>query len=195
MKVLQKNNKAFKEWAVVVDALGSGRQTLIFRKGGISETTGEFEIEAREFFLFPTYEHQNKEELISGVHARLDQLTSEHVQDGKIHIQYYASVQNVYKITELEKLKKLEGHHIWTPSLIEERFNWGKEKFLYCLILRVFQLPQQVTVPFKQEYGGCKSWVNLDVNFSTEGNPVLSNTLFHQEKHAIEKILEPSENK
>jgi UDP-N-acetylglucosamine 2-epimerase (non-hydrolysing) len=29
--------KAFKEWAVVVDALGRGEQTLILRKGGIQE--------------------------------------------------------------------------------------------------------------------------------------------------------------
>ena len=49
---------AFKEWAVVVDALGRGEQILILRKGGISEETRHFRISAERFLLFPTYEHQ-----------------------------------------------------------------------------------------------------------------------------------------
>src|SRR2546422_3996735 len=36
---------AFKEWAVVVDALGRGEQVIILRKGGIAEDRGEFELE------------------------------------------------------------------------------------------------------------------------------------------------------
>lgn len=189
-KVLQKNSKAFKEWAVVVDALGQGRQILIFRKGGISEGPSGFEIEEREFFLFPTYEHQNKEELISSVHPRLDELAHQQPKDGQVHIQYYASIQKVYKLTDLKRLQDLEGHHIWTPSLVEERFNWGKEKWLFVLLLRVFRLPEEISLPYQQEYGGCKSWVGFDKNFSTDGTPVLSNPAFHQEMHAIEKILE-----
>ena len=33
---------AFKEWAIVVDALGRGRQSVILRKGGIAEGRGGF---------------------------------------------------------------------------------------------------------------------------------------------------------
>ena len=33
---------AFKEWAMVVDALGRGEQIIILRKGGISEGRGGF---------------------------------------------------------------------------------------------------------------------------------------------------------
>ena len=50
---------ALKEWAVVCAALGSGRQIILLRKGGIYESAGEFEIEHRQFLLFPTYLHQN----------------------------------------------------------------------------------------------------------------------------------------
>src|SRR5437016_13749047 len=50
---------ALKEWAVVCRALESGRQMLLLRKGGIYESGGEFELENREFLLFPTYLHQN----------------------------------------------------------------------------------------------------------------------------------------
>ena len=43
------SNIAFKEWAVVVDALGQGEQVLILRKGGIREERGEFHVDHREF--------------------------------------------------------------------------------------------------------------------------------------------------
>lgn len=189
MRVLQKNSKAFKEWAVVVDALAQGRQIVLFRKGGIDEGIGGFEIEDREFFLFPTYEHQNRQELIPDVHKRLDELVQNRPQDGKIHMNFYATVQDVRKIEKLETLLSLTGHHIWTPTLIDERFNWGKGKFLFALLLRVFRLQSEVVISNRIEYGGCKSWVDLEANFSTEGIPVLFGPEFHQKLHAIQKLL------
>src|SRR3954469_6548443 len=52
-------NVALKEWATVCEALGAGRQIILLRKGGIFEAAGGFEIEHRQFLLFPTYVHQN----------------------------------------------------------------------------------------------------------------------------------------
>ena len=49
---------ALKEWATIVKALENGKQTIILRKGGILETASGFEIIAKKFLLFPTWEHQ-----------------------------------------------------------------------------------------------------------------------------------------
>src|SRR5262249_33425513 len=51
---------AFKEWAGVCDALIQGRQTIIVRKGGISEGAGpgSFVPEHAEFWIYPTWVHQ-----------------------------------------------------------------------------------------------------------------------------------------
>ena len=49
---------AFKEWAVICEALGSGRQSIILRKGGIHEGRGGFEFSHQEFALFPTRFHE-----------------------------------------------------------------------------------------------------------------------------------------
>jgi len=38
---------ALKEWATVVNALESGKQTVILRKGGILETASGFEVESK----------------------------------------------------------------------------------------------------------------------------------------------------
>ncbi len=46
-------NVAFKEWAVVCDAILAGRQSVLIRKGGIAEGRAGFEFRHTEFELFP----------------------------------------------------------------------------------------------------------------------------------------------
>src|SRR3954470_5459322 len=48
----------FKEWAVVCEALGHGRRSVLVRKGGIAEGRDGFSFKQREFFLFPTWFHE-----------------------------------------------------------------------------------------------------------------------------------------
>jgi len=47
----------FKEWQVVCDALASGRQAIILRKGGIHEGRAGFSFAEENFFLFPNRFH------------------------------------------------------------------------------------------------------------------------------------------
>jgi hypothetical protein len=56
-------NIALKEWDTVCQALAARRQILLLRKGGIYESAGGFEIENRQFLLFPTFLHQNPQML------------------------------------------------------------------------------------------------------------------------------------
>jgi len=53
--------KAFKEWQVVCDALATGRQCIILRKGGIHEGRQGFSFAEEAFFLFPTRFHNQKD--------------------------------------------------------------------------------------------------------------------------------------
>jgi hypothetical protein len=48
----------FKEWALVCEALGTGEQTILLRKGGIAEGRDGFGFRHSEFFLFPTFFHE-----------------------------------------------------------------------------------------------------------------------------------------
>src|SRR6187401_3622019 len=68
---------ALKEWASVCAALDHGRQIVLLRKGGIYESAGEFELEHREFLLFPTFLHQNKLMLKPEAHEGVEPRTSE----------------------------------------------------------------------------------------------------------------------
>src|SRR5258707_4808384 len=51
---------AFKEWAVICQALAEGRQALILRKGGIAEHGGGFRVEPTPFWLYPPYFHEKQ---------------------------------------------------------------------------------------------------------------------------------------
>ena len=52
---------AFKEWAVICQALADGKQALILRKGGIAEAGDDFQVEHTRFWLFPTFVHQQRD--------------------------------------------------------------------------------------------------------------------------------------
>ena len=81
-----------KEWATVVKALEQGKQTVILRKGGILETASGFNVESKEFLLFPTWEHQ--EEIFVKVEFQnfLNQVLKEKPKKGFNRITSYAKV-------------------------------------------------------------------------------------------------------
>ncbi|MDO8461440.1 MAG: DUF1802 family protein [Deltaproteobacteria bacterium] len=186
------NKKALKEWAIVCKALDEGRQIFLTRKGGILEKRGGFEVENREFFLFPTYLHQNKEELSPAVHEELDQVNASEPK-GLLHFQNYAVVQETVIVRELEKLKKLEPLQIGSWKLLKDRFEWGDEKSLQVVLLRVYRLPKPLTLSLKDSYGGCKSWVDLEKSLSTNGvQPVVSDQLFQKRVLEVKRAIDPT---
>ena len=83
---------AFKEWAVIVDALGHGGQILILRKGGISEGRGGFAVEHPRFLLFPTLFHQQRESVIPSAQTRFDAIASGFPPADQVRIEYFCDV-------------------------------------------------------------------------------------------------------
>lgn len=154
-------NIAFKEWAIIVDALARGEQIFILRKGGIHEGRGGFQPEHREFLLFPTLFHQQRESVIPPAQKRFDEIAPFFPESNVLRLQYLAELVEWHQIESLETLKRLRPQHIWKDEVLLERFEWGKERAIYALALRVFQLPVALELPMLPEYGGCKSWVEV----------------------------------
>jgi hypothetical protein len=160
---------AFKEWAYIVDALGKGKQSIIIRKGGISEEGGDFTLKGKRFLLFPTQFHQAKE-MIKEEWLRDLNIVPYFPSQDKVRIEYFAEVAGSSQIKEYEILEKLNSQHAWKPEVIKERFNrW--EKSAHLLIVQVFRLTTPYELEVTPEFGGCKSWLEL------EGAPELSGTL------------------
>ncbi|NJO56663.1 MAG: DUF1802 family protein [Rhodospirillales bacterium] len=135
---------AFKEWAVVVDALGRGEQILVLRKGGIAEGRGGFQPEHERFWLFPTAFHQQRESIIPEARTRFDSAVAPVMAEGTVPIQYFVQLETAHEVTSLEAALSLSGQHIWTEEVVRSRFDWGGSQRIFALLFYVFALPKPV---------------------------------------------------
>ena len=152
---------ALKEWAVAVNALATGKQIMVLRKGGIHRDDKEFRIVHPEFLLYPTYEHQ-KEELLKGdYHQDLLDTLEENDIAGLVTLALWTEVTNVFELRDEETLDRLSPYHIWTNDYAQKRLHWRPKHPLTVAMLRVYKLKQPQALPVLDEYDGCKSWVDL----------------------------------
>lgn len=173
------NTLALKEWAVVVHALGTGRQTILLRKGGLHERRGRFTTEPTEFFLFPTYVHQMEQGVVREAEVGLQAVIAARPPEDQLRIEYYATVEDLRWLDTRESLTALAGLHCWTPDTVAQRFAYGKTAGLHLFVLRVHRLHQPYTLPLLRRYGGCRSWVDLEEPLGTAGAvPVLNDAVF-----------------
>jgi len=180
---------ALKEWATVCDALATGRQIILLRKGGIYEAAGEFELENREFLLFPTYLHQNAPMLKTAYRAGL---TSVSAEPGEVHLASAGIVSDIIQLSNRQQIDAIDDEHVWAPPLIDMRVNYKPENPLYLLIIRAYRLPAAVIVPNTPAYAGCKSWVPLDEPIALAGAaPALGDSAFESRRSSILKRLSP----
>jgi hypothetical protein len=183
------NHIAFKEWAVVVDALGQGEQVLILRKGGIREQRGQFQVDHREFWLFPTQYHEAERSIIPSKRPRLRDMAAAAPKDA-VDIEYYAVADSVIQITAPEVLKRLQGRHIWSEQILQERFQFGREPGLHALLTRVYRRPAPDRFAMRESYGGCKSWVELERALPTESlTPVLPDVEYSAHRKEMLEML------
>jgi hypothetical protein len=155
------SNISFKEWQVVCDALGSGRQSLLLRKGGIHEGRQGFSFAHDSFFLFPTRFHTSPEQVREGEVAVLPEW-----QPGDIiRISHHAVASWAVTLTDWDKVAALEPHHIYSEQTVRDRFDWeGKgmaSGSIHVALVRVRKLATPWEFPYEPKYGGCRSWVNL----------------------------------
>ncbi|MCZ7647687.1 MAG: DUF1802 family protein [Planctomycetota bacterium] len=159
---------AYKEWASVTEALARGTYVMSLRKGGIHEKRGEFSVEHREFFLFPTYLHQRESDLVPGVVPLLEETRRAALPEGQIPIRYYVTVEDARYIENLDAILALDGLHPFTRAGVEMRFNY-KKPGLWAIVQRVYRLPEACVIPDERVYAGCRSWVPLKEALSTSG--------------------------
>ena len=165
-----------KEWAVTVEALERGATALVVRKGGIREKA--FAVPKTRFLLLPGYEHQRPELIKPEYRGIMDDIP-DLTDDGPLRFSSFAEVEGAYEISEADDLAALNEHHMWTHEYAESRFKWRPKKPLTVLVLRTYVLPDTVELPYREGYGGCKSWIELEDSVSVEGaRPALSDEEF-----------------
>jgi len=152
---------AYKEWAVVVRALLEGEQILDVRKGGLREAGRHFSVQSSRLWLYPTVEHQHAD-LVKPAYRRWVATTeAEAPPDRAVRIDGWADIVGVATVDDPEVLDALDGKVVWSRAYVETRFRWKARDPLHVLALRVHRLAEPVVVPYRDEYGGCTSWVDL----------------------------------
>lgn len=184
---------AFKEWAVIVDALGHGEQIIILRKGGISEGRDGFQMEHPQFLLFPTLYHQQRESVTPEAQARYDQIAPGLPSPEIVRVEYYAEVVTWRQVDSLSSAEGLRGQHCWKDEVIADRFDWGRAKNIFAIAVRVYRLPLAIELPMSPAYGGCKSWVELEKDIVTSAaQPVLDQQAFDHKLNRFLAAMNPT---
>lgn len=174
---------AFKEWSGVCSALEAGLQTILLRKGGISEDHGKFAFLHTEFYLFPTFFHQQTDKTRLPASLPIpSQKAGEHI------IRLKAKVTHTSILHEWEKVQALAPFHFWTEEVIRERFSYDEANVIHLAIVRVYRIEPELIFPDAPEFGGCKSWIEIP-SAAGKITPVISDNDFENISHQIQKIL------
>jgi hypothetical protein len=153
-------NIAFKEWAVVCEAIARGQQKLILRKGGIAEVGGEFVPEYSRFWLYPTYFHEQQQKGIKPEFMTLLEHTeTTRPPAGQLHFTQVIQVESVAYLRDWAEVQKLDREHIWTEATIHQRFHY-RTPGLYVLRITATTM-DTLLLQELPEYAGCKTWVEL----------------------------------
>ena len=147
---------AFKEWALVCEALGRGLQSVIIRKGGIAEGRQGFAFRHHEFFLFPTWFHEQLEKTTLPHDTELPPEPGD-----ELEMRFMAAVEWTGLITDWAALVRLRELHVLRDSVLEERFQYESEPGVYLAFVRVYRMEPPVRLRNEKKYGGCRSWIDL----------------------------------
>ena len=171
----------FKEWQVVCDAMATGRQSILLRKGGFHEGRVGFSFAHESFFLFPTRFHAVAEHVREGQ----VQVMPEWQAGDPIRITHHAEAAWAITLSDWQEVLKLESFHIYSQQTIRDRFDWeGKgmaSGSIHLALVRVRKLAEPWEFPYESKYGGCRSWVNLPeppAEWWENAIPVLSDEIF-----------------
>ena len=150
------NHTALKEWSSVIDALGTGEQVVLIRKGGIADP--KFGVEAQQFYLYPTYFHQGE---------------SDHRPH--VDVTHWCEVVRTWTLSDRDALERLEKFVAIPRDTLEARYRFRPDQALHVIGVRTYALARAARVPFREHYAGCLSWISLDDEIDVDGSsPVLS---------------------
>jgi hypothetical protein len=170
---------AFKEWAVVCEALGTGRQSVIIRKGGIAEGRAGFAFRHDDFFLFPTWFHEQLGKTILPAGTPIPDEPGE-----ELEIRYAVAVEWTGLLTDWNQVCQLREFHVLHDSVVEERFRYDEAPGVHVAFVRVFRLDPPQRIRLEKKYGGCRSWLDLP---DWDGAALVS--VLSDEEHTRRKTL------
>lgn len=175
---------ALKEWAAIEDALAGGRVSVLVRKGGIYEKRGDFQVEHRGFWIFPTGWHQNERELRDAFRGHLGD--TPRFPERAIPLRVFCTVEAHWKVDDLAALERLGDLQPFSSETLKSRFEYRGKPYLHVILVRAHALPAPLAIPNTAAYEGCVSWVALDAPVPTPAAaPVLDDAAFAEVRREV----------
>ena len=161
-------NIALKEWSATIDALASGDQLFLLRKGGIRETNRHFELPHRRFLLYPTHFHEANLLLKPNFQHLVDSKDS--IARETVVFKAFAEVADVLSVNDADALDALSELHIWSDEFVTKRIAWKPRHAADLIVLKTYTLTTPVRLPVEPHHKGCKSWVEIDPSIEIAGS-------------------------
>ncbi len=153
---------AFKEWQLVADAIVAGGQSVLLRKGGISEGKAGFQWLHGRFFLFPSLFHEQAEQvapLPDGSLRSWEPVAG--LAEDEVAFSVYVETIATGRIVDWDEVLLLAPYHIWREEIVRERFEWGEEPGLSWATILAWRLREPWVLKDRASFGGCRSWFGL----------------------------------
>jgi restriction system protein len=183
---------AVKEWAGVVNAIGTGEQLIIVRR---------YEPRSRDLFLYPTFNYYNSEKAnregfdakfqapfrdsawSAGKHA-MERGQAECLVD----ISYWVHVDQVINIEDHSVWKKLSKFYIWSPEHVESYAKGSRTGNVLLWILRAHKFAEPIVIG-RIAQGGPPDFYKHHEEISTDkSKPVLADAEFDKRVAEILKV-------
>ncbi len=121
----------------------------------MAEGRDGFAFRHREFFLFPTFFHEQIDRV------RLSDAVLPQPLADQIEIRWFARVKEARIMTDWEEVRALEPLHILQESVVRERFEYDEAPGVHVAFVEISRLEPVWRFPDAKAYGGCRSWVEL----------------------------------
>jgi hypothetical protein len=175
---------AFKEWAVICEALGTGLQSVIIRKGGIAEGKAGFAFRHGEFLLFPTWFHEQLEKTTLPPDTVVPDEPGE-----ELEVRYTATIEWSGILSDWERVSRLRALHVLRDSVVEERYRYRETEGVHVAFVRVYRLDPPIRLRNEKKYGGCRSWVDLPEVEGSVRVSVISDEEHQRRRKLLEELL------
>lgn len=161
-------NKCLNEWNATVEALGTGKQSVLIRSYDTKVDSA--------FLLYPTYSYVNRNEVPDCYQKEYKNFVDENLlpqrNDEKTLVKYYAEVIKTSE-KNISRIGTLNKYHIWTREHVVSHMSRKKP---YAWLLRVYKLDNPVML--KRSRG--MTWATVDKDVELKGTSVISDEEFEK---------------
>ena len=181
---------ALKEWATVLEAMGRGEQLVLIRKGGLIEPGAGFQLVARQFVFYPTFEHQAVQYVRPPFQRYFEDAAARRAPSAEFRVELAGVVAASVRSRDPAIVARLARFHIYNEAFVSQRLKWQPDQPLVVAIVRAFRLAEPCVVPVSPAYAGCTSWVQLDAPVALDrATPALDDRSFEERLAALRPLL------